>query len=130
MIILIAHFCLHVKTLCNCSSLQVHQLEAEKSQLEASIQLTDKHHKQQVETLETSHRDYISLLEETSRRRETRLLQEAEGAAARSEDRIQAVLAERSKVVSEHQARMEQGYSEHSRELEKLKQVGMPCHCL
>ncbi|XP_071507644.1 uncharacterized protein [Diadema antillarum] len=102
---------------------KLRQLEAEKSQLEASAQLTEKHHRQQVETLEAGHRDYVALLEENARRRETRIQREAEEASGRSEERLKAVIAERTTLVSEHQARMDQVYQEHSRELEQLKQM-------
>ncbi|XP_072168472.1 uncharacterized protein [Diadema setosum] len=102
---------------------KLRQLEAEKSQLEASAQLAEKHHRQQVETLEAGHRDFVALLEENARRRETRIQREAEEASGRSEERLKAVIAERTTLVSEHQARMDQVYQEHGRELEQLKQM-------
>ena len=103
---------------------QVQQLEAEKSQLGSSVQYMEKHHKQELETVEANHQSFISLLEEGTKKRETRIHQDAQESAKRYEDRLQSVIAERSKVVSEHQERMEQVYMERGKDIQKLKQVG------
>ncbi|XP_030840350.1 fas-binding factor 1 homolog [Strongylocentrotus purpuratus] len=102
---------------------KVQQLEAEKSQLGSSIQYMEKHHKQELETVEANHQSFISLLEEGARKRETRIHQDAQESAKRYEERLQSVIAERPKVVSEHQERMEQVYMERGKEIEKLKQI-------
>nr|XP_054763639.1 fas-binding factor 1-like [Lytechinus pictus] len=102
---------------------KVRQLENEKSQLESSIQFLEKHHKQQLETVETNHQSYIALLEEGAKKRENRIKEDSQESAKRYEERLESIIVERSKVVGEHQARIEQTYTEHGQEMKTLKQI-------
>ncbi|XP_041473314.1 fas-binding factor 1 homolog [Lytechinus variegatus] len=102
---------------------KVHQLENEKSQLESSIQFLEKHHKQQLDTVETNHQSYIALLEEGAKKRENRIKEDSQESAKRYEERLESIIVERSKVIGEHQARIEQMYTEHGKEMKTLKQI-------
>ncbi len=67
-------------------------------------------------------RDFIQLLEESSKRRESRLRQESELHAEQYESRLQQMNTEQTKLEQTYQQRLQQVIQDHTQQVDRIQQ--------
>ena len=70
----------------------------------------------------SSFRDFVQLLEDSSKRRETRLHQESEHFSEQYENRLQGMVSEQTKLEKLHQERLQLVGQDHKQQIERIQQ--------
>ncbi|XP_072035770.1 uncharacterized protein [Amphiura filiformis] len=101
---------------------KIQQLEMEKKLVEMQLETMQQKHQQQLNAVEGAHKDFVQLLEESSKRRESRLRQESELLGEQYESRLQQVTTDQTRLEQTYQHRLQSVTQDHSQQIERIQQ--------
>ncbi|XP_068770229.1 fas-binding factor 1 isoform X2 [Struthio camelus] len=102
---------------------QVRTLELERMQQKLLLESLQQRHQEDLDLLESAHRSWVKVVEETYRQREERLRQEKEQLAAQLVSQSQAAEQARAELLARHQQQLTALEQQSTRELQRLQEL-------
>uniref|UniRef100_A0A7N8XPD0 Fas binding factor 1 n=1 Tax=Mastacembelus armatus TaxID=205130 RepID=A0A7N8XPD0_9TELE len=103
--------------------LQVKTLQLERDQNQMLLESVQQRHKQDMEFMESAHKNRVKMLEESAAQRETQARQECEDLMDRLATATRSAEQERSELQAHYQRKLAQAQQDRDREVERLRDL-------